>query len=367
MAPAGLSLAAADDDKRVAEMLDKALRDGPDHLPEAGERAALRRWAAFQDKALDDYATARDLPAKAGTSGLSPYLKVGAVHPRTLLADLAGRRSRNAMTFTDELGWREFYADVLWHRPGSAWHDLREELAGMAYDDPGDAFDASREGRTGYPIVDAGMRQLLATGWMHNRVRRSPPASSRRTCTPGGRSAPGTSWTTCSTATSRRTTTAGSGRPAPVPTRRRTSAFNPVTQGKNFDLTGDYVRRWVPGSWLTSRARRHTSRGSTGPATTMATRVGSWTMPRSGGWAGPLPGGPGVRVVWAGGLGLTVRARVHHDAAEPALPTMSTSWGARVHRGSAPRSVGRPRQRSQRVVAEPVGRPLVARRGAEAL
>ena len=220
------SLAAADDDKGVAAMLDKALRDGPDELPRRVSGAALRRWAAFRDRALRRRTTtARDRPRPAGTSRLSPYLKVGSVHPRTLLADLAGRRSRDAMTFETELAWREFYADVLLHQPGLR---VARPASGARRADlrrPGDAFDAWREGRTGYPIVDAGMRQLLS-----DRLDAQPGADDhrqlprRRTCTPGGRSAPGTSSTTCSTATSRRTTTAGSGRPAPVPTRRRTSA-----------------------------------------------------------------------------------------------------------------------------------------------
>ena len=151
------------------------------------------------------------------------------------------------MTFADELGWREFYADVLWHRPESAWHDLREELAGMAYDDPGDAFDAWREGRTGYPIVDAGMRQLLATGWMHNRVRMVTasflakdlhawwPLGARHFLDhllDGDVASNNHGWQWA----------AGTGTDA-APYFR---VFNPVTQGKKFDPTGDYVRRWVP-------------------------------------------------------------------------------------------------------------------------
>jgi deoxyribodipyrimidine photo-lyase len=228
-------------------MLDKALRDGPEELPAAGEKAALKRWNAFQDRALAHYDTARDLPAKDATSFLSPYLKVGAVHPRTLLADLAGHRGKSAERFTDELAWREFYADVLWHRPDSAWSDLRTELSGMRYDDPGDGYDAWRDGRTGYPIVDAGMRQLLATGWMHNRVRMitaSFLAKDLHAWWPRGArhfldhlldgdvasNNHGWQWT------------AGTGTDASPYFR----VFNPVTQGVKFDPDGDYVRRWVP-------------------------------------------------------------------------------------------------------------------------
>ena len=89
----------------------------PVDLPTAGEDAALRRWRAFRDEHLGDYADGRDRPDLRGTSQLSPYLKVGAIHPRTILADLAGDRSRAPQVFTDELAWREFYADVLHDEP----------------------------------------------------------------------------------------------------------------------------------------------------------------------------------------------------------------------------------------------------------
>src|SRR5690606_17561440 len=133
--------------------------------------AALRRWRAFLEGGLDDYHSARNRPDPDGTSRLSAYLKVGAIHPRTLVADLAGRHGAGAEAFVTELAWREFYADVLHHHPRSAWRDLRADLRGLRYDEPEDAVEAWRQGRTGFPLVDAGMRQLLASGWMHNRVR----------------------------------------------------------------------------------------------------------------------------------------------------------------------------------------------------
>ena len=91
-------------------------------LPPAGEEAALARWRAFRDGALTGYADDRNRPDLDGTSRLSPYLKLGVVHPRTLLADLAGERGKGAHTYENELAWREFYADVLWHQPRTAWH-----------------------------------------------------------------------------------------------------------------------------------------------------------------------------------------------------------------------------------------------------
>ena len=139
-------------------------------LPEAGEEAALRRWADFLER-VASYDEERDRPGVDGTSHMSVHLKWGEVHPRTLLADLSRLRSTGAATYRKELAWREFYADVLAARPDSARDYLRPEFARMRYDEPGDQLAAWQEGRTGFPVVDAGLRQLRATGWMHNRVR----------------------------------------------------------------------------------------------------------------------------------------------------------------------------------------------------
>ncbi len=236
---------------RARALLAEALgRDDLPTMPPAGERAALERWASFLDDGLEAYADARDRPDLPGTSGLSPYLKVGAVHPRTLLADLAegsGRLAAGAQAFTDELAWREFYADVLHHHPRSAWGDLRAGLATLRYDEPQDAVEAWKQGLTGYPIVDAGMRQLLATGWMHNRVRMITasfltkdlhvwwPVGARwflDRLLDGDVASNNHGWQWV----------AGTGTDA-APYFR---VFNPVTQGRRFDPRGDYVRRWVP-------------------------------------------------------------------------------------------------------------------------
>lgn len=143
---------------------------------EAGEAAALDRWQAFVHGGLDEYAARRDLPAESGTSSLSPALKWGAVHPRQLLADLdaSGVGEAAHTAFSAELAWREFYADVLFREPGSAWRNFNSRMDAMPVDTDAAArrrFDRWAAGETGFGIVDAGMRQLLATGWMHNRVR----------------------------------------------------------------------------------------------------------------------------------------------------------------------------------------------------
>jgi deoxyribodipyrimidine photo-lyase len=246
-APRGVRLGEQRSDDHAVSRLERALVACPVDLPAAGEDAALRRWRAFRDERLGDYADGRDRPDLHGTSQLSPYLKVGAIHPRTILAELVGDRSRAAKVFTDELAWREFYADVLHHDPTSAWHDLRPELSSMTYDDQPELLRAWREGRTGFPIVDAGMRQLVATGWMHNRVRMITasflckdlhvwwPAGARYFLdhlVDGDIASNNHGWQWV----------AGTGTDASPYFR----VFNPVTQGRKFDPDGDYVRRWVP-------------------------------------------------------------------------------------------------------------------------
>ncbi|MGZ4613721.1 MAG: cryptochrome/photolyase family protein [Kineosporiaceae bacterium] len=224
---------------------------GGGSLPPAGERAARAEWRRFLEDRLDRYATSRDAPGTDGTSRMSAYLKYGCIHPRTLLADLAEAGGGEAVRrYTDELAWREFYADVLWHRPDSARAYLRPELQGMAYDSGPDAdalVAAWEQGRTGFPIVDAGMRQLRAEAWMHNRVRMIVASflvkDLHQEWTRGARfflrhlvdgdlasNNHGWQWV------------AGSGTDASPYYR----VFNPITQGKKFDPDGAYVRRWVP-------------------------------------------------------------------------------------------------------------------------
>ncbi len=231
-----------------------ATDDGTPPVP-VGEAGARRRWSQVLEGGLQDYDEDRDRPDLDGTSRLSAALKFGSVHPRTLLHELAAHpsgRSPGAARFLTELCWREFYADVLWHRPASAWSDLRPALQALEYDDPADPavgalVAAWREGRTGYPFVDAGMRQLLAEGWMHNRVRMVTASFLIKDLhvwwVHGARhflahlrdgdlasNTHGWQWV------------AGTGTDA-APYFR---VFNPVLQGERFDPAGEYVRRWVP-------------------------------------------------------------------------------------------------------------------------
>jgi deoxyribodipyrimidine photo-lyase len=216
-------------------------------LPPAGEAAAKRALRRFVDGPLADYARARDRPGDDATSRLSPYLHLGLLHPRQLLAPLA--HSEAHRRYRLEVCWRDFYADVLHHRPESARRALRSELAGIELDADrsGRRFDAWSRGQTGFPIVDAGMRQLLAEGWMHNRVRMLVASFLVKDLhldwTKGARwflrhlvdgdlasNQHGWQWV------------AGTGADA-APYFR---IFNPVSQGERFDPDGTYVRRWVP-------------------------------------------------------------------------------------------------------------------------
>jgi len=225
--------------------------DVPQAHAGVGERAALERWAEFSATHLDGYDHARDRPDLDRTSRLSAALKYGELHPRTLLADLESHPARTSSggidRFVTELAWREFYADVLWHNPESAWGDLRADLVGMRYDDDSEPFDAWRQGRTGFPLVDAGMRQLLSQGWMHNRVRMVAASflvkdlhvwwprgagHFREQLVDGDVASNSHGWQWV----------AGTGTDA-APYFR---IFNPVAQGLRFDPDGEYVRRWVP-------------------------------------------------------------------------------------------------------------------------
>jgi deoxyribodipyrimidine photo-lyase len=142
------------------------------NLPKASSEAARDLLDRFVAESLTTYAEDRDLPAVSGTSRLSPYLRFGCIHPRTVLEHLGS--SAGADRMQAELAWREFYADVLWHRPESARRPLQAFADHLQWDTDARArerFRAWAKGETGYSLVDAGMRQLLAEGWMHNRVR----------------------------------------------------------------------------------------------------------------------------------------------------------------------------------------------------
>ena len=236
---------------KIVEPTDK-YRNFPDFpFPEgvqviaAGEKAALTRFSAFTKSGLDTYDENRNLASIDGTSKMSTYLKFGEIHPRTLLENLGESKAHD--TFRKEIAWREFYADVLFNNPMTDLEYYAPKFAEMRYDKPGKQFKAWCEGKTGYPFVDAAMRQLIKEGWMHNRTRMVVASflvkdlhlewqigerffAEHLVDYDVASNAHGWQWT------------AGCGTDASPYYR----IFNPIEQGKRFDENGDYIRRYVP-------------------------------------------------------------------------------------------------------------------------
>ena len=213
-----------------------------------GEEAALQRWHEFLERGLGGYEELRDRPDLDATTRLSAALRVGAIHPRTLLADLGDEPDHEKLR--REIAWREFCADLLWHNPHTTHSSLVPRFDAMRWDS-GDLaeqrFLAWTSGLTGYPMVDAGIRELLTTGLMHNRVRMIVASFLIKHLHIDWRR--GERWfkerlldsDTASNALNWQWV-AGCGADASPFVR----VFNPVTQGYKFDPDGDYVRRFVP-------------------------------------------------------------------------------------------------------------------------
>ncbi len=217
------------------------------NLPEAGEEAAWRRWDEWSPR-LDAYQEERNNPGVDGTSLMSPYLRFGVVHPRQLIARLNG--TSGADHYRRELAWREFYADVLFHQPRTMWENLQEKMNVLPRDTDAAAharFEKFCAAQTGYPIVDAGIRQMLNTGIMHNRVRMIVASFLVKDLhlpwqwgarffmqhlVDGDIASNNHGWQW----------TAGTGTDA-APFFR---VFNPTSQSAKFDPTGTYLRRWIP-------------------------------------------------------------------------------------------------------------------------
>ena len=227
-----------------------------DRVPfRAGEAEAKRRLGAFTRKALASYEPDRNRMALAATSGLSPYLRFGMLSARQAagaarraeqMAPDAGAR-RSAEAWLNELIWREFYIAVLYHFPHSRQAAFRPALRDIPWLNDRQDFAAWAEGRTGYPVVDAAMRQLLQTGWMHNRARmitasfltkdllidwRRGERHFMQHLVDGDPASNNGGWQWA----------AGTGTDA-APYFR---VLNPVLQGARFDPDGAYVRRFVP-------------------------------------------------------------------------------------------------------------------------
>jgi deoxyribodipyrimidine photo-lyase len=218
-----------------------------------GEAGAVARLTRFIDEAVQRYQPARDHPALPGTSMLSPHLHFGEIGPRQIwhaVHHAAGRLPQigpSAAQFLSEIGWREFSYHLLFHQPALPSRPLRAEFAAFPWIRDDTALAAWCHGRTGYPIVDAGMRELWATGWMHNRARMIAASFLVKDLMQDWRTGEAWYWDTlvdadlASNAASWQWVSGCGADAAPY-----FRVFNPVLQGRKFDPAGDYVRTWVP-------------------------------------------------------------------------------------------------------------------------
>ncbi len=217
-----------------------------------GERGALKQLDDFIARRITTYDTDRNRPDIVGSSRLSPHLHFGEISPRTIWHAVtsqqkAGILDEGSRIYLTEIGWREFAHHLLFHFPHTTDQPLREEFTRFPWRRDAKNLRAWQQGRTGYPIVDAGMRELWTTGWMHNRVRMIVASFLVKDLMIPWQEGAKWFWDTLVDADLANNTlgwqwTAGCGADA-APFFR---VFNPVTQGEKFDPVGDYVRRWVP-------------------------------------------------------------------------------------------------------------------------
>ncbi len=210
-----------------------------------GEAGALARLSAFLTDGVVDYAARRDVPSVDGTSRLSPHLAWGEISPRQIIHAVADHPAR--AKFVSEVLWREFAAGLLWHNPDLPTEPLRREFTAMRWHDNPSDLRAWQRGQTGIPLVDAGMRQLWQTGWMHNRVRMVVASFLVKHLLIPWQVGQAWFWDTLVDADLAQNAAswqwvAGCGADA-APYFR---IFNPALQGARFDPDGTYVRRFVP-------------------------------------------------------------------------------------------------------------------------
>lgn len=249
--PESLTLASLDLEPR----LDWAAGIGAAWRP--GEVGAQAQLQLFLKESLPGYAEGRNRPDRPGTSRLSPHLRFGEIGPRQIWHAVRARNesggrdlSRSAAVYLSEIGWREFAHHLLFHFPRTTGAALRPEFDEFPWSTGAVMrrhLKAWQRGRTGYPIVDAGMRELWATGWMHNRVRMIAASFLVKDLLVDWREGARWFWDTLVDADLANNTlgwqwTAGCGADA-APYFR---VFNPVLQGEKFDREGKYVGRWVP-------------------------------------------------------------------------------------------------------------------------
>ncbi|WP_421858789.1 cryptochrome/photolyase family protein [Oceanicaulis sp.] len=215
-----------------------------------GEAAAHGRLGQFLQHSVTEYSDRRNLPAEHGTSKLSPHLHFGEISPRQVWHAVKRSehgQSEDADTYLSEIAWREFSYNLLYHFPDLPESNFQSKFDGFEWTGQSKDLEAWRQGRTGYPIVDAGMRELWATGWMHNRVRMIVASFLIKDLMIDWREGEAWFWDTLvdadlSSNSASWQWTAGSGADA-APYFR---VFNPIGQSEKFDPDGEYLRRWLP-------------------------------------------------------------------------------------------------------------------------
>jgi deoxyribodipyrimidine photo-lyase len=225
---------------------------GWEKLWQPGEVGALERLDAFVEHGLAEYRSLRDRPDRENISRLSPHLHWGEISPRQLWARMAleaeaPSKRESADKFLSEIGWREFSYHLLYHYPSLPESNWRPAFDAYPWRSSADDLKAWQHGRTGYPMVDAGMRELWQTGFMHNRVRMIAASFLIKHLRIDWRQGEAWFWDTLLDADLANNAAswqwvAGSGADASPYFR----IFNPIVQGKKFDPEGAYVRRWCP-------------------------------------------------------------------------------------------------------------------------
>lgn len=212
-----------------------------------GEEGGEEKLAAFCEGGVNAYDDERNRPDIHGTSRLSPHLHWGEISPRQVVKSVEAAGGSQKQTYLSEIAWREFGRHLVWHQPDFGRENFQRKFDDFEWRDDGDALHAWQRGRTGYPIVDAGMRELWQTGWMHNRVRMITASFLTKHLLIHWREGEAWFWDTLVDADPASNAmgwqwVAGTGADA-APYFR---VFNPITQGEKFDPDGSYTRRFVP-------------------------------------------------------------------------------------------------------------------------
>ena len=233
------------------ELLDKFNWMEKFNVWDVGSDSAFKKLSSFKKNSLNSYGTKRDIPGEQGTSKLSPHLRFGEISPTQILNfinfDNTTKENNSLETYQSEIIWREFAHNLMWQFPEIHKKPIKKEFEDLNWDDNEELFLKWTKGLTGYPIVDAGMRELWSKGWMHNRVRMVTASFLTKHLLIPWQKGEEWFWDTLLDADAASNTAswqwvAGCGADA-APFFR---IFNPIIQGEKFDPNGIYIRKYIP-------------------------------------------------------------------------------------------------------------------------